>query len=123
MNLGAFSVSLNVSDIEVSKAFYEKLGFTVLTGDVKHDYLIMKQGASVIGLFQDMFANNILTFNPGFTQDGTTAEGFDDIRLIQKALKANGIEIKEEIDENGKGPASFVIYDPDGNEILFDQHI
>ena len=123
MKLGTFSISLNVSDIAISKEFYEKLGFYAIAGDIKADYLIMKNGTCIIGLFQDMFASNILTFNTGWDDAGNKLDAFDDIRLIQKQLQQKGIEVGEEISGNTIGPASFVIYDPDGNEILFDQHV
>jgi len=123
MKLGAFSVSLNVKDINVSKEFYEKLGFNVFGGDINHNYLIMKNGNALIGLFQGMFENNILTFNPGWDENANTVENFDDVRSIQKNFKENGIELQTEADEKTKGPASIVLTDPDGNSILIDQHI
>jgi len=123
MKLGAFSISLNVKDIKASKKFYETLGFTVLAGDLEKNYLIMKNGNSLIGLFHGMFENNILTFNPGWNESGTTVESFDDIRDIQKHLKTNNISLVQETEESGTGPASLVLTDPDGNTILIDQHI
>jgi len=123
MKLGAFSVSLNVKDIHVSKAFYEKLGFSVFAGDIEKGYLIMKNEGTLIGLFQGMFEGNILTFNPGWDQDAQTVEGYDDVRTIQKDLKEKGISFESEADESTSGPASFVIVDPDGNTVLIDQHI
>jgi len=123
MKLGAFSVSLNVKDINVSKEFYEKLGFNVFGGDINHNYLIMKNGNALIGLFQGMFENNILTFNPGWDVNANTVENFDDVRSIQKNFKENGIELQTEADEKTKGPASIVLTDPDGNSILIDQHV
>lgn len=123
MTLGAFSVSLNVKDIHASKTFYETLGFSVFGGDIDHNYLIMKNGDSIIGLFQGMFEQNILTFNPGWDQNATTQDAFDDVRAIQKHLKSNAIKLERETDENSSGPASIVLYDPDGNTILIDQHI
>ena len=123
MKLGAFSVSLNVKDINVSKEFYEKLGFSKFAGDLQHNYLIMKNGNALIGLFQGMFENNILTFNPGWDVNANTVENFDDVRSIQKNFKENGIELQTEADEKTKGPASIVLTDPDGNSILIDQHI
>ncbi|SHI42019.1 Catechol 2,3-dioxygenase [Arenibacter nanhaiticus] len=123
MKLGAFSISLNVKDIKASKKFYETLGFTVLAGDLDKNYLIMKNGNSLIGLFQGMFENNILTFNPGWDESGNTLESFDDIRVLQKHLKTNNISLVQETEESGTGPASFVLTDPDGNTILIDQHI
>ena len=123
METGAFSVSLTVKDILASKAFYEKLGFHVYHGDAAQNWLILKNGAHTIGLFQDMFEKNILTFNPGWDQDAKELDAFTDIREIQRSLKAQGIEIAEEVDATTTGPASFMIFDPDGNPILFDQHV
>ena len=123
MKLGAFSVSLAVKDIKASKAFYETLGFKVFAGDLDRNYLIMKNESTLIGLFQGMFENNILTFNPGWDQDANTLENFDDVRAIQKHLKSNNITLTSEADESTTGPASFVVLDPDGNAILVDQHI
>lgn len=123
MNLGAFSVSLSVKDITVSKTFYENLGFSVFAGDIERNYLIMKNGNALIGLFQGMFENNILTFNPGWDENATPIDGFDDIRTIQKDLKEKGIELASEADEKTSGPASFTVIDPDGNAILVDQHL
>ena len=123
MELGAFSVSLNVKDIEASRSFYEKLGFQVFQGDISQNWLIMKNGSCVIGLFQGMFENNILTFNPGWDQNATLLDSFTDIRELQKQLKTKGIELQEKADENTSGPASFTVIDPDGNTILFDQHV
>lgn len=122
MKLGAFSVSLSVKDIKVSKKFYESLGFTVLAGDLEKNYLIMKNENSLIGLFQGMFENNILTFNPGWDENGKNKDQFDDIREIQKQLVNSGIKIDPKADEKTTGPASFMITDPDGNVILLDQH-
>lgn len=123
MKLGAFSISLNVKDIHVSKAFYESLGFTQFAGDLERNYLIMKNGDALVGLFQGMFDKNIITFNPGWDQDANKVEAFDDVRLIQKQLKAEGMTLITEADENTKGPASCVVVDPDGNPILIDQHV
>jgi predicted enzyme related to lactoylglutathione lyase len=123
MKLGAFSVSLAVKDITISKSFYEKLGFSVFAGDLEKNYLIMKNEATLIGLFQGMFDNNILTFNPGWDQDANTLTNYDDVRAIQKHLKSHGINFIQKADEGTSGPASFVILDPDGNSILVDQHI
>ncbi|MCB0381943.1 MAG: VOC family protein [Psychroserpens sp.] len=123
MTLGAFSVSLSVKNIQASKTFYETLGFSVFAGDIDRHYLIMKNGDSIIGLFQGMFEQNILTFNPGWDQDAKTLDKFDDVRDIQKHLKSNNIEIERETDSNSSGPASIVFYDPDGNTILIDQHV
>ena len=123
MKLGAFSVSLSVKDIHASKAFYENLGFSVFHGQLEHNFLIMKNGETIIGLFQGMFEGNLLTFNPGWDQDAKDLESFTDVRDIQKELKAKNIEFSTEADETTKGPASFVITDPDGNVILVDQHV
>ena len=123
MKLGAFSVSLSVKDLETSKKFYEALGFTAFGGDLKMNYLIMKNGSTLIGLFQGMFEGNILTFNPGWDENATTLQQFDDIRVIQRKLKAGGMKLETEADEKTKGPASITIKDPDGNAILLDQHL
>jgi len=123
MKLGAFSVSLSVKDLSVSKDFYEKLGFAVFAGSMEHNYLIMKNGDSLIGLFQGMFEGNILTFNPGWDQSANQLENFDDIRDIQRDLKGSGISLGSEADESTSGPASITIVDPDGNAILLDQHV
>lgn len=122
MKLGAFSVSLNVKDIQASKKFYEDLGFSVFAGQLERNYLIMKNGDTIIGLFQGMFPNNILTFNPGWDQNANATEPFDDVREIQKHLKSLDIKLENEADETTNGPASFMVTDPDGNLILFDQH-
>jgi catechol 2,3-dioxygenase-like lactoylglutathione lyase family enzyme len=122
VELGAFSVSLTVKDIEASKRFYEKLGFTVTGGDQAKNWLILKNGTIVIGLFQGMFDKNILTFNPGWNQDAKQVDPFTDVRELQRQLKARGIEMVSEADETSTGPASFVVVDPDGNPILVDQH-
>lgn len=122
MKLGAFSVSLNVKDINASKQFYENLGFTVFAGDTEKNYLIMKNENSLIGLFQGMFEGNILTFNPGWDENAKNIEKFDDVREIQRQLKSKGIKLTTEADEKTSGPASFMITDPDGNVILIDQH-
>lgn len=123
MKLGAFSISLTVKDLQASKSFYEKLGFSVLGGDQAQNWLIMKNGDHVIGLFQGMFDKNILTFNPGWDQETNTLDSFTDVRELQRELKAHGVQILTEADESTSGPASFVIVDPDGNPILFDQHV
>lgn len=123
MELGAFSISLAVKDIEASKLFYEKLGFTVFAGDQSQNWLIMKNGESNIGLFQGMFEKNILTFNPGWSNDAQPLKEFTDVRELQRQLKASGVEMISEADETTTGPASFVIADPDGNTILIDQHV
>ena len=123
MKLGAFSASLSVKDIKASKQFYETLGFTVFAGDIERNYLIMKNGNALIGLFQGMFENNILTFNPGWDENAKKLEEFDDVRAIQKHLKTNGIQLTKETDESTSGPASCILVDPDGNTILIDQHV
>jgi lactoylglutathione lyase len=122
MDLGNFSVSLAVKDIEASKAFYEKLGFKVFTGDAAQKWLIMKNGDHVIGLFQGMFEKNILTFNPGWDSNAQNLSTFTDVRDLQRQLKAKGVKLLKEADENSTGPASFMTVDPDGNQILVDQH-
>ncbi|WP_299158961.1 VOC family protein [uncultured Eudoraea sp.] len=123
MKLGAFSISLSVKDINVSKEFYENLGFKVFAGEIEKNYLIMKNGKSLIGLFQGMFENNILTFNPGWDTEANTLKNFDDVREIQRELKEKGIKLESEADESTTGPGSFVVIDPDGNTILIDQHV
>tara|TARA_R110002073_G_scaffold325056_1_gene503602 strand:- start:42363 stop:42734 length:372 start_codon:yes stop_codon:yes gene_type:complete len=123
MKLGAFSISLNVKDIHASKQFYEILGFTVFAGDIEKNYLIMKNGNSLVGLFQGMFEQNILTFNPGWDESANTLDSFEDVRDIQKHLKSNNIKLEQEADENTTGPASVVLIDPDGNPVLIDQHV
>ncbi len=123
MKLGAFSVSLSVKDINVSKQFYESLGFSVFAGDIAKHYLIMKNELTLIGLFQGMFEKNILTFNPGWDENACKKEAFDDVREIQRQLKSKGIRLDSEADENSNGPASCIVTDPDGNTILFDQHV
>lgn len=122
MKLGAFSVSLNVKDINASQAFYEKLGFSVFAGDLKMNYLIMKNGDTLIGLFQGMFENNILTFNPGWDQNAGNLASFNDVRAIQSELQSAGIKLEKETDSETTGPASITMMDPDGNVILIDQH-
>ncbi len=123
MKLGAFSISLAVKDITISKEFYENLGFIVFAGDLKMNYLIMKNGNSLVGLFQGMFDDNILTFNPGWDENANTLESFDDVRKIQSHLKSKNLKIESEADENTTGPASILLTDPDGNKILIDQHV
>ena len=123
MKLGAFSVSLNVKDIQTSKSYYENLGFQVFGGDISQNWLIMKNGSCTIGLFQGMFEKNILTFNPGWDENATKLDSFTDVRELQQQLKAKGIKIETEADEETSGPASFVLVDPDGNPILVDQHV
>ena len=123
MKPGAFSISLSVKDIRLSKQFYENLGFSVFAGDLERNYLIMKNGNALIGLFQGMFEQNILTFNPGWDENAQRLEQFDDVRDIQRQLKNKNMTLDSEADENSTGPASFVLKDPDGNIILFDQHV
>ena len=123
MQLGAFSVSLSVKDIKASRAFYENLGFTQLGGDIEQNWLILKNGSTVVGLFQGMFERNTLTFNPGWDSSANKLDSFTDVRELQKELKAKGVTLASEADESGDGPASFVIIDPDGNPILVDQHV
>ena len=123
MKLGAFSVSLNVKDIQVSKSFYEKVGFQIFGGDISQNWLIMKNGSCIIGLFQEMIEKNTLTFNPGWDENAKEQDSFTDVRELQRQLKEKGIKIEKEVDEETTGPGSFVIIDPDGNPILFDQHI
>ena len=123
MELGTFSISLNVKDLEVSKSFYEKLGFKVFGGDMAQNWLIMKNGDHTIGLFQGMFEKNIMTFNPGWDKNGNTLDAFTDVRSLQREIKARGIKIEPEADESTTGPASFIVIDPDGNPILIDQHV
>jgi len=123
MILGAFSISLNVKDIQASKLFYENLGFTVFAGAINNNYLILKNESTIIGLFQGMFEKNILTFNPGWDENATKLDSFTDVRAIQQQLKNKGIAVGTEIDKNTTGPASFVVIDPDGNPILLDQHV
>lgn len=122
MKLGAFSISLNVKDLNTSKEFYEKLGFSVLAGNMEQNYLIMKNEKALIGLFQGMFQGNILTFNPGWDENASNLTEFDDIRKIQKQLKNDGITPISEADETIQGPANLMLSDPDGNIILIDQH-
>ncbi len=123
MNLGAFSVSLNVKNIEVSKSFYHKLGFEIIGGEESQNWLIMKNGDHIIGLFQGMFERNTLTFNPGWDQNANTLNSFTDVREIQRILKEKGVKIETEADSSTTGPASVIIIDPDGNPILIDQHV
>lgn len=122
MQLGAFSISLAVKDIHASRAFYEKLGFTSMGGDAAQNWLILKNGPHVIGLFQGMFERNMLTFNPGWDQGAKPLASFTDVRELQRALKARGVTLATEADETTTGPAHFVVIDPDGNPILVDQH-
>jgi lactoylglutathione lyase len=123
MQLGAFSVSLAVKNLEASKTFYEKLGFSAFAGEASRKWLIMKNGPHVIGLFQGMFDKNILTFNPGWNQDAQPVGTFTDVREIQRTLRERGIEPVQAADEGTAGPASVIVVDPDGNTILLDQHV
>jgi catechol 2,3-dioxygenase-like lactoylglutathione lyase family enzyme len=123
MKLGAFSISLSVKDLNTSKIFYENLGFEVFAGSMEHYYLIMKNGNALIGLFQGMFENNILTFNPGWDENAQKLDSFTDVRKIQQHLKSKNIKLTTEADEHSTGPASLVVMDPDGNTILIDQHV
>ncbi|MDE2803481.1 MAG: VOC family protein [Chloroflexota bacterium] len=123
MELGAFSVSLTVKDIEASRDFYTKLGFVVIGGDLSENWLILQNGAATIGLFQGMFDKNILTFNPGWSADARKLDAFTDIRSIQRQIKGKGITLISEANETTNGPDSFFLEDPDGNPILFDQHV
>ena len=122
MELGAFSVSLAVRDIEASRDFYHKLGFEDAGGDIEQKWLILRNGDHVIGLFEGMFEKNTLTFNPGWNQQGGNLDSFTDVRELQQSLREAGIEIAMAADESGSGPASFSVLDPDGNPVLFDQH-
>ena len=123
MQLGAFSVSLAVKDLQASKSFYEKFGFRTFAGDASQNWLILKNGDHVIGLFQGMFEKNILTFNPGWDQNAQKLGSFADVRELQRQLKAAGVPLMQEADENTTGPASLIAVDPDGNPILLDQHV
>ena len=123
MKVGAFSISLSVKDINVTKTFYETLGFSVYAGDIERNYLIMKNEDAIVGLFQGMFEGNIITFNPGWNQNAEPLPDFDDVRAIQKHLKDNGIALIKEAKEDTKGPESITMLDPDGNTILIDQHV
>ncbi|HEX3159768.1 MAG TPA: VOC family protein [Gemmatimonadaceae bacterium] len=123
MELGAFSVSLAVKDLQASRQFYEKLGFTSFAGDPSHNWLILKSGDHVIGLFQGMFERNILTFNPGWDSNAQPLATFTDVRELQRQLKAEGLSFASEADESTTGPASFIVVDPDGNPVLVDQHV
>ena len=123
MELGAFSVSLAVKDLEASRDFYEKLGFEVVGGDPSQNWQILRNGGHTIGLFQGMFDKNMLTFNPGWDDEAQPVDAFTDVRELQRRLKEAGVTLAVEADESGAGPASFVILDPDGNPILVDQHV
>jgi catechol 2,3-dioxygenase-like lactoylglutathione lyase family enzyme len=123
MELGNFSVSLAVRDLEASRNFYQKLGFQAWGGDAAQGWLILQNGPATIGLFQGMFEKNTLTFNPGWDSSANPLPSFTDIRELQRQLKAAGVEFTLEADESGSGPASFMVIDPDGNPILIDQHV
>ena len=123
MDLGNFSVSLNVKDIKASKAFYEKLDFKMVAGKLEQNWIVLQSGNARIGLFQGMLDKNIMTFNPGWTKDKETLKDFQDVRELQRALKARGLTIAPEADEKTEGPAYFKVTDPDGNTLLFDQHV
>ncbi|MBV6322085.1 VOC family protein [Duganella violaceipulchra] len=123
MQLGAFSVSLAVKDLAASRAFYEKLGFKEFGGNPAQNWLILKNGDHIIGLFQGMFEKNMLTFNPGWDQNAKALDGFTDVREIQRQLKAQGVGLDSEADESTTGPASIILTDPDGNPVLIDQHL
>lgn len=123
MTLGCFSISLTVQDLKKSRAFYEKLGFHVYAGEESHRFLIMKNGETNIGLFQGMFDRNILTFNPGWNQDAEPCKPFTDVRELREKFRAMGIEIAQDSVTGEQGPSSFTVMDPDGNPILFDQHV
>lgn len=122
-SLGAFSVSLNVSDLAASRAFYEKLDFTVVGGEASQGWLILRNGSVTLGLFAGMFDKNLLTFNPGWDAQCQPVEGFTDVRELQRRLLAAGVEFQSKVDPDSNGPASFVVLDPDGNPILVDQHV
>ena len=123
MQLGAFSISLAVKDLAASRAFYEKFGFTAFGGDPSDNWLILKNGDHVIGLFQGMFEKNMLTFNPGWDADARPLDSFTDVRELQRRLKEQGVELAAEADESTSGPAYFMAIDPDGNPVLVDQHV
>jgi lactoylglutathione lyase len=123
MNLGAFSVSLNVQDLEASHRFYEILGFSQFHGDANQGWLIMKNAGTVIGLFQGMLERNTLTFNPGWDDNAQALEDFTDVRELQRQLRDAGLAIEPEVDEAGSGPGFFIVKDPDGNPVFFDQHV
>lgn len=123
MELGTFSISLAVKDLEASREFYEKFGFRAFAGEPSQNWLIMKNGDHVIGLFQGMFEKNILTFNPGWDSNAQQLPSFTDVRELQRRLKAQGVQLVSEADETTTGPASFIAVDPDGNPVLVDQHV
>ena len=123
MELGNFSVSLSVKDIKASKAFYEKLDFKEVGGKLDENWIVLQNGNARIGLFQGMFDKNIMTFNPGWTKDKETLTDFEDVRELQRVFKARGITMTTEADESTQGPGYFMVADPDGNTLLFDQHV
>jgi len=123
VQLGNFSISLNVKDIKVSKAFYEKLDFKQVSGNLEQNWVVLQNGTTTVGLFQGMFEKNVMTFNPGWTSMKETLKEFQDVRELQRTLKARGIELQTEADETTDGPASFTLVDPDGNPIYVDQHV
>jgi catechol 2,3-dioxygenase-like lactoylglutathione lyase family enzyme len=123
MELGHFSISLTVKDIKASKAFYEKLDFKQVAGKLEQNWIVLQNGTVTIGLFQGMFEKNMMTFNPGWTKDKETLKDFQDVRELQRTLKARGLTIEREADEATEGPAYFKVSDPDGNTLLFDQHV
>ncbi len=123
MDLGAFSVCLAVKDIHASKEFYEKLGFTQRSGDIRQNWVVMKNGDTVIGLFQGVFDENIMTFSPGWDQDAKELKEYADVRAIQKELKKKGVKLNKEANEETSGPEHFILEDPDGNKIMFDQYV
>ena len=123
MELGAFSISLAVKDLAASRKFYENFGFTLLAGDPGQKFAVLKNGDAIIGLFQGMFEKNVITFNPGWDKSAQKLPQFTDIRELQAQLKRQGVQLAVEADANSKGPASFVAFDPDGNQVLVDQHV
>ena len=123
MELGTFSISLAVKNLQASRQFYEKLGFTAFAGNPAQNWLILKNGDHAVGLFQGMFDKNIMTFNPGWDSNAQKLATFTDVREIQRQLKAQGVQLTTEADESTTGPASLVVVDPDGNTILLDQHV
>ncbi len=123
MELGGFSISLAVKDLQASKVFYQKLGFEVFHGEEEQNWLIMKNGDATVGLFQGMFEKNILTFNPGWDTSANNLDSFADVRELQKEFKAKGLPLESEVDESTSGPGSITLIDPDGNPILIDQHV
>ncbi|MEM8933008.1 MAG: VOC family protein [Acidobacteriota bacterium] len=123
MQLGSFSLSLAVQDIQASKRFYEALGFVEVGGQIDQNWLILRSGTTTIGLFQGMFEKNIMTFNPGWDAEAEALDEFEDVRRLQQRFEEHGLSFQTKADTDGRGPASFVLVDPDGNAILFDQHV